>query len=95
LGAAGTRTEVSRLSRCRLLAADGGWSRYCCKHLSGRWRAITTFERRIVWIVAVGEHDGPAFYKHLAADLGISSAGRRREQKPPCCGPDGWPSMEP
>jgi hypothetical protein len=55
---------------------------------------VTTFEPGIVWILAVGEHDGPAFYKHLADNLGISSAGRRREKKPPCCGPDGWPSME-
>jgi hypothetical protein len=53
---------------------------------------VTTFEPGIVWIIAVGEHDGPGFYKNLADNLGISSAGRRREEKPRCCGPDGWPS---
>jgi hypothetical protein len=87
------KSHGCRSAGYRLLAADEGWSHYCCKHLSGRWRVVTTFEPGIVLIIAVGEHDGPAFYKHLADNLEISSAGRQREEKPPCCGPDGWPSM--
>lgn len=88
-------SQGCRAAGYRLLAPDGNWSLYCCKHLGGKWRVITAFQPGIVWIIAVGEHDGPAFYKQLADSLGISSAGRRREQKPPCCGPGGWPSMEP
>jgi len=66
---------------------------YCCKHLHGSWRAISTFEPGIVWIVAIGEHDSARFYKRLADDLDISRVGRRREQKPACCGKDGWPAV--
>jgi hypothetical protein len=69
----------------RLLGADGELSPYCCRHLVGQWRVICLFEPGTATVIAVGEHDGPAFYRHLATDLGISEAGRRREQKPPCC----------
>jgi len=88
------KAQGCRAAGYRLLASDGSWSPYCCKHLSNSWRVITTFEPGIVWVIAVGEHDGPGFYGQLTDSLGISNTGRRREQKPRCCGQDGWPSIE-
>lgn len=82
----------------RLLAADSPpgepiYSEFCCKPLLGKWRVITAFEEDVVWIVAVGEHDGDAFYRDLGESLGISGVGQRREAKPACCGSDGWPAL--
>jgi hypothetical protein len=54
---------------------------------------VSTFESEVVWIVAVGEHDGPRFYKRLSGELGIAGVGHGREQKPDCCGDDGWPTI--
>ena len=95
MGALGTRIEGAGLSRRRLplLAEDGSWSLYCCKHLYSRWRVISTFELMIVWIVAVGEHDGPQFYRQLSEEWDIAGVGHGREQKPGCCGDEGWPEV--
>lgn len=87
------RVSGCRAAGYRLLGRDGSWSAYCCKHLDRNWRAITTFDSRTVIVVAVGEHDGPAFYRRLSEELGISQIGQRRDEKPECCGPDGWPSV--
>jgi hypothetical protein len=84
-----------RAAGYRLLGADSNWSPYCCKHLHGKWRVITTFEPSIVWIIDVVEHDGPKLYEELATKLGISSVGQKREHKPGCCGETGWPSVGP
>jgi hypothetical protein len=79
----------------RLLGAeDGGYSEFCCKRLVDDWRVITTFEPGIAIVVAVGRHDSRAFYAELSKALEISAVGRRREDKPPCCGKGGWPSVE-
>lgn len=86
------KAQGCRAAGYRLLGSDGNWSPYCCKHLYGRWRVITTFEPGIATVTAVGEHDGPGFYTQLSHELGISGVGRGREQKPDCCGPDGWPT---
>ncbi len=86
------KAQGCRAGGYRLLGNDGNWSPYCCKHLYGRWRVITTFEPGIATVTAVGEHDGPDFYTQLSHELGISGVGRGREQKPDCCGPDGWPT---
>ena len=78
----------------RLLGAeDGGYSEYCCKRLVDDWRVITTFEPGIAIVVAVGRHDGRAFYAELSKTLEIGEVGRRREEKPPCCGKGGWPNV--
>ena len=78
----------------RLLSPErGDFSVYCCKHLDRRWRVVTTFAPGVARIVAVGEHDGQAFYSGLASTLKISSIGTQREAKPPCCGDGGWPSV--
>jgi hypothetical protein len=87
------KAQGCRAAGYRLLAEDGNWSAYCCKHLYGRWRAITTFEPRIVWVVAVGEHDGSRLYEHLSGELALAGVGRGREQKPDCCGEGGWPAV--
>ncbi|HWJ49848.1 MAG TPA: hypothetical protein VNR42_02440 [Solirubrobacteraceae bacterium] len=86
------KAQGCRASGYRLLGNDGNWSPYCCKHLYGRWRVITTFEPGIATVTAVGKHDGPGFYTQLSHELGISGVGRGRDQKPACCGPDGWPT---
>lgn len=97
--AAWTRLEADlkaqgcRAGGYRLLGSDGNWSLFCCKHLYGRWRVITTFEPGIATVTAVGEHDGPGFYAQLSHELGVSGVGRAREQKPGCCGSDGWPTV--
>jgi hypothetical protein len=78
----------------RLLGAeDGGYSEYCCKRLVDDWRVIATFEPGVAIIVAVGRHDSRAFYAELSKTLAIGAVGRRREEKPPCCGKGGWPSV--
>jgi hypothetical protein len=41
----------------------------------------------------IGEHDGPDFYARLAADYDINEIGQSREEKPGCCGEEGWPSV--
>jgi hypothetical protein len=87
------KAQGCRAGGYRLLADDGSWSFHCCKHLYGRWRVISTFEPEVVWIIAVGEHDGPRFYRRLSEELGIAGVGRGREQKPDCCGADGWPAI--
>jgi hypothetical protein len=46
----------------------------------------------IVFIEAVGQHDGDAFYASLK-HLGVGSVGRRRAEKPGCCGERGWPTL--
>jgi hypothetical protein len=46
-----------------------------------------------VWVTEVAEHDGPALYKWLSDELGISAVGRGREHKPGCCGDDVWPTI--
>lgn len=87
------KAQGCRAGGYRLLGRDGSWSSYCCKHLHGQWRVISTFEPGIVWVIAVGEHDGPQFYRLLSNDLGILGVGRGREQKPACCDDDGWPTI--
>jgi hypothetical protein len=78
----------------RLLAPErGDFSPYCCKHLDRRWRVVTTFAPGVARIVAVGEHDGQAFYSGLASALEINPVGTQREAKPACCGDNGWPSV--
>jgi len=86
------KAQGCRAARYRLLG-DCGWSSYCCGQLHGQWRVISTFESDIVWVITVSEHDGPQFYKRLSEDLDISGVGRTREQKPSCCGEDGWPTI--
>ena len=75
----------------RLPAEDGGLSEYCCKRLVEDWRTITTFEPGVVLLVALGRHDDRAFYADLAKTLEIGTSGRRRQEKPDCCGENGWP----
>jgi hypothetical protein len=91
------RKQGCRVAGYRLLGAeDGGYSEYCCKRLVDDWRVITTFEPGIgiAIVVAVGRHDSRAFYAELSKRLAIGAVGRRREEKPPCCGKGGWPSVE-
>lgn len=88
------KSQGCRAGGYRLLGDDGGWSLYCCKHLYGRWRVISTFEPGIATVIAVGEHDGTQFYQRLSHELGIAGVGRARDQKPDCCGSGGWPTVE-
>jgi hypothetical protein len=88
------RKQGCKVAGYRLLGAeDGGYSEYCCKRLVDDWRVITTFEPGIAIVVAVGRHDSRAFYAELSKTLEIGAVGRRREEKPPCCGKGGWPSV--
>ena len=54
---------------------------------------FSTFEPEIVWVVVVGEHGGPQFYKQMSEELDIASVGHGREQKPGCCSDEGWPAI--
>jgi hypothetical protein len=87
------KTQGCKAAGYRLLASSGEPSEVCCKHLAGLWRVVTTFEPGVVWVVAVGQHDGPVFYRNLAKDYEIGAIGQRREHRPGCCGDDGWPSL--
>lgn len=89
------RDQGCRAAGYRLLDDDGSWSDYCCLHIYGKWRVITTFEDNTVYIVSVGQHDGDGFYGELGNTLKIRAVGARREQKPQCCGTDGWPTLGP
>jgi hypothetical protein len=71
-----------------LAAVDGDDYPLCCRHLAYAWRMFTAYpdERRIV-IVALEEHKRG---RNPVADLtevlpGLSTVGRRRSAKPPCC----------
>jgi hypothetical protein len=77
----------------RLLDGDGTWSLYCSRVIYGHWRVVTAYAAGEVVVVGIGQHDGPALYTELASELGTSAVGVRREDKPGCCGPDGWPTV--
>lgn len=87
------KAQACRVAGYRLLARDGGWSEFCCVHLDREWRVILTFDDEGTQILVIGEHDGPEFYRRLAADYDISEIGVERDQKPDCCGNGGWPSV--
>ena len=89
------RQQGCKVAGYRLLAEDGGYSEFCCKRLIEDWRVIVTFEPGVAIVVAVGRHDDRAFYADLAKTIEIGSIGQRREEKPDCCGEDGWPSIGP
>lgn len=86
---ANLEAQGCRQAGYRLLAADGGPSEYCCKHLHGLLRLVTEFEAKDVIVVAIGHHDGD-FYRDLADKFGTSAVGQRRDEKPPCCRAEGW-----
>lgn len=87
------KAQACKAAGYRLLARDGTWSEYCCVHLDRDWRVILTFDDDGGQIVHIGRHDGPEFYASLATDYDIRDTGQRREQKPACCGDEGWPSV--
>jgi hypothetical protein len=88
------RKQGCKVAGYRLLGpGEGGYSEYCCKRLVDDWRVIATFEPGTAIIVAVGRHDDSAFYADLAKTYEIGPIGQRREEKPACCGEDGWPSV--
>lgn len=88
------RKQGCKVAGYRLLAPDGdGYSEHCCKRLVEDWRVITTFEPGVAIVIALGRHDDRAFYADLAKTLEIGTVGQRREEKPACCGEDGWPSI--
>ena len=87
------RARGCRAGGYRLLDDDGEPSAYCGVHIYRDWRLIATFEDRDVILVALGQHDGPGFYRELAAELGTGAVGQRRSAKPACCGAQGWPSV--
>lgn len=91
-----TELRKKGLQSRRLPAAGrrGEWLLGVLLQATGRdWRVITTFEPGIAIVVAVGRHDSRAFYAELSKTLAIGAAGRRREEKPACCGKGGWPSV--
>lgn len=83
------RGEGCKAGGYRLAAADGDDYPLCCRHLAYTWRMFTAFpdkDERIV-IVALDKHDRN---HNPTADLaealpGLSTVGRRRSDKPPCC----------
>jgi hypothetical protein len=89
------RKQGCKVAGYRLLAEDGAYSEYCCKRLVEDWRVISTFEPGIAIIVALGRHDDSAFYADLAKTYEIGPIGQRREEKPACCGENGWPGVGP
>jgi hypothetical protein len=87
------RKQGCKVAGYRLLAEVGDYSEFCCKRLVDDWRVIVTFEPGVAIVVAVGRHDGRAFYADLAKTIEIGPIGQRREEKPGCCGRGGWPSI--
>ena len=88
------RKQGCKVAGYRLLGAEEGeHSEFCCKRLIADWRVIATFEPGVAIVVAIGRHDDHAFYADLATALEIGAVGQRREEKPACCGKDGWPSV--
>lgn len=81
------RGEGCKAGGYRLAAVRGDYP-LCCRHLVYAWRMFTAYldDGRIV-IVALDEHDRG---HNPAAELsevlpGLSTTGRRRSDKPPCC----------
>jgi DNA-binding PadR family transcriptional regulator len=65
------KAQGCRAAGYRLLAGDGGWSSYCCKHLHARWRVIRRSSRgstRFFWPTSLAQ-----VYPELArlADAGL------------------------
>jgi hypothetical protein len=88
------RKQGCRVAGYRLLGAeDGGYSEFCCKRLVDDWRVITSFEPSVTIVVALGRHDSRTFYADLSQTFAIGAVGQGREEKPACCGEDGWPSV--
>lgn len=82
------RGEGCRAGGYRLMAAHGDDYPLCCRHLAYAWRMFTAYpEKELVVIVALDKHDrahNPA--SELAEALpSLSTVGRRRSEKPPCC----------
>lgn len=82
------RGEGCKAGGYRLAAADGDDYPLCCRHLAYAWRLFTAFldDNRIV-IAALDKHDRS---HNPAADLaealpGLTTVGRRRSDKSPCC----------
>lgn len=88
------RGEGCRAGGYRLVAAAGDDYPLCCRHLAYTWRMFTAYprEKRVV-IVALDKHDrghNPA--AGLAEALpSLSTVGRRRSGKPPCCDEEDQP----
>ena len=88
------RKQGCKVAGYRLLAAEGGeYSEYCCKRLVDDWRVIVTFEPASPSL----SQSAATMIARLDADLSmtieVGPIGQRREEKPDCCGEDGWPSM--
>ncbi len=77
------------------LAATGSgrWSLYCSRVICANWRVVTTYRPGEVIVVGIGRHEGAALYAELANEIGTSAVGVRRDEKPECCGQDGWPTL--
>jgi len=72
----------------RLLAADGGDFPMCCRHLFRGLRMFTIYAPDgEIWIPLVAPHTASSNpHAEIAEGVqGLSSVGRRRRDKPPCC----------
>jgi hypothetical protein len=93
---------VERLAADGCAAADyrltgGTVNRICALHFYARYRALVCFpEEEHVVIVLIAEHDRGSkdVYGALYEQLGINPPTGKRS-KPPCCGEDGEPPIDP
>ena len=72
----------------RLAAADGGDFPMGCRHLANDWRMHTLFAKdHSVIVISLARHDKGHNPHRVIADVfpDLSSVGRRKRAKPPCC----------
>jgi hypothetical protein len=78
----------------RLLGASGENYSLCCRYFYGQWRMHLAFpDSETVVIVSVAKHTPQSNPHELLAEIfpGLSTSGRRRSTKPPCCEDSGAP----
>lgn len=71
----------------KMMSEDSAELPLCCRHLRYEWRLLTWYpEPGLIAIEALCHHNSSETYERLAELIpGLSSIGRRRSNKPPCC----------
>lgn len=77
------------------LSGPPPWPHLCSVHFDG-WRVVVAFPADDeVTVVKIAEHDPDTDpYCEIADELGLAVSTEERT-KPPCCGPDGEPPIDP
>jgi hypothetical protein len=84
----GLKGEGCKAAGYRLAASDGHDFPMCCRHLANDWRMHTLFANDgSVIVISLATHDRRQNPHQILAEIfpELSSVGRRKRTKPPCC----------